>query len=96
MRLVASGAPGGVYNYSNSGVCSWYDLAKAVHELAGVHCTVRPIPTSQYPTPARRPHYSVLDTRKIAEVVGTPRHWRAALQDCLERLQRVSEATVER
>ena len=96
MRLVASGAPGGVYNYSNSGVCSWYDLAKAVHELSGVRCTVRPIPTSQYPTPARRPHYSVLDTRKIAEVVGTPRHWRTALEDCLQRLQRISEATVER
>ncbi len=87
MRLATSGQPAGVYNYANSGVCSWYDLAKAVHELCYIDCNVKPIPTSHYPTPARRPAYSVLDTQKIASVVGTPRHWREALVECLDKLR---------
>ncbi|MGB3800866.1 MAG: dTDP-4-dehydrorhamnose reductase [Lewinella sp.] len=90
IHLATSGAEPGIYNYSNSGVCSWYDLAKAIHEIAGVDCRVKPIPTSQYPTPAARPYYSVLDTHKIAEVVGTPRHWRDALTDCVQRLHKIS------
>lgn len=94
IRLACSDAPGGIYNYSNSGVCSWYDLARAVHELAGIECAVHPIPTAKYPTPAERPHYSVLDTSKIASVTGTPRHWRAALVDCLARLHKLAEASV--
>ena len=87
MKLAVSGEPAGIYNFSNSGVCSWYDLAKAVHELAGVDCRVRPIPTAQYPTPAKRPPFSVLDTARIAKVTGTPRHWREALVECLDKLQ---------
>ncbi|CAH0999681.1 dTDP-4-dehydrorhamnose reductase [Neolewinella maritima] len=88
MQLSASGAKPGVYNFANSGVCSWYDLAKAVHALAGIECAVRPIMTSQYPTPAKRPFYSVLDTRKIAATVGTPRHWHEALVACMAKLPR--------
>ena len=86
MQLSASGAAPGTYNFANSGVCSWYDLATAVHEEAGIDCRVLPIMTSQYPTPAKRPSYSVLDTRKIAGVVGTPRHWRTALRECMGKL----------
>ena len=92
MQLATSGKPAGIYNFANSGVCSWYDLAKAVHELAGIDCRVRPIPTSHYPTPARRPTYSVLDSRKIAAVTGTPRHWREALTECLQKLRALQEA----
>ncbi|WP_104419426.1 dTDP-4-dehydrorhamnose reductase [Neolewinella xylanilytica] len=92
ISLATSGAEPGVYNYGNSGVCSWYDFAKAIHEMAGIMCHVKPIPSSQYPTPARRPHYSVLDTRKIGNVVGTPRHWREALADCMARLEKISAA----
>ncbi len=86
MQLVTSGAKPGIYNYSNSGVCSWYDLAKATLEIAGIPCKVRPIPTTQYPTPAKRPSYSVLDTQKIAAYVGTPRHWREALVECMGKM----------
>ncbi len=87
MQLATSGAKPGIYNFSNSGVCSWYDLAKATLEIAGIPCKVRPIPTSQYPTPAKRPHYSVLDTRKIGTHVGTPRHWREALEECMKKIE---------
>lgn len=87
MKLATSGEAPGLYNYANSGVCSWYDLAKAVHELAGIECNVRPITTNQYPTPAKRPAYSVLNTQKMAAVVGTPRHWRAALTECMDKIR---------
>ncbi len=87
MELAGSGREPGVYNFANSGVCSWYDLALAVHELTDIDCRVRPIPSSQYPTPAKRPAYSVLDTQKIAAFTGTPRHWRTALKECIEKLK---------
>lgn len=86
MQLSTSGAAPGLYNFSNSGVCSWYDLAVATHELTGIDCRVNPITTDQYPTPAKRPFYSVLNTAKIGAVVGTPRHWRAALAECVAKL----------
>ena len=86
LRLWRGKAAPGVYNFANAGVCSWYDLALAIHEFAGIDCAVRPIRTEQYPTPAKRPSYSVLDTAKIASVLGgPPRHWRIALRDCLSR-----------
>ena len=86
LRLVSEQAPPGIYNYANSGVCSWYDLTQAIFEIEGIDCHVKPIRTEQYPTPAKRPSYSVLDTGKIAAVVGTPRYWRAALRECLGKL----------
>ena len=86
MRLSTSGATPGIYNFANSGVCSWYDLARAVHEIGKVDCEVSPITTEQYPTPAKRPHYSVLGTGKIAAVTGTPRHWRTALAECMAKV----------
>lgn len=86
IRLAASAAPGGVYNFSNSGVASWYDLAYAVFEHKGIDCQLKPIATAAYPTPAKRPSYSVMDTGKIAQYVGTPRNWRAALLECLGKL----------
>lgn len=84
--LGGSMAASGIYNYANSGLCSWYDLAVATLDICGLPCKVVPITTAQYPTPARRPHYSYLNTQKIAAVVGTPRHWRAALEECLAKL----------
>lgn len=83
----------GIYNFSNSGVCSWYDFAMAVQQLAGTACTLLPVRTSAYPTAARRPHYSVLDKEKVSAVLGAPpRHWRLALEDALARLSALSEA----
>ena len=86
IQLVTSSAAPGLYNYANSGACSWYDLAVATLEIAGIDCRVHPIGSEQYPTPARRPHYSLLSTTKIAGVLGrAPRHWRQALTECLSK-----------
>ncbi len=56
-----------IYHYSNEGVCSWYDFAKAIFEIEQISCKVTPITTNQYPTPATRPYYSVLNKQKIKE-----------------------------
>ena len=58
-----------IYNYSNEGVISWYDFAVAIKEFNGSHCKISPITTSQYPTPAKRPAYSVLDKTKIQQTL---------------------------
>jgi dTDP-4-dehydrorhamnose reductase len=86
LALVEAKAEPGVYNFANSGVCSWYDFAHAIFEMSGTECALKPIRTEQYPTPAKRPSYSVLDTGKIAEVVGTPQNWREALKECIGKL----------
>lgn len=88
MAAVNKGIVPGVYHFSNEGVCSWYDFAKAVHRMAGIGtCHVRPLHTSEYPTPANRPHYSVLDKTKIKETYGIEiPHWEKSLGDCMARL----------
>ncbi len=60
----------GIYHYSNEGVASWYDFAKRIFEYNQVKIDLQPIPTSQFPTPARRPSYSVLDKSKIKSIFG--------------------------
>jgi dTDP-4-dehydrorhamnose reductase len=60
----------GIYNFSNEGQCSWFDFAKKIFEINSVSIDLKPIPTSSYPTPAKRPCYSVLDKSKIKEVFG--------------------------
>lgn len=76
----------GIYNFSNSGVCSWYDFALAIHEMAGIECEVSPINSDAYPTPAARPHFSLLDKSKFTAKYGSPRHWRIALKECIDQL----------
>lgn len=77
-----------IFNYSNEGVISWYDFALAIKELTRSNCIVNPIPTSQYPTPAKRPHYSVLDTALIKKTFGiTIPEWKQSLEKCLQLLQ---------
>lgn len=71
----------GTYNYAGLGIASWYDFAKAIMEIYGLSCEVKPIPTTSYPTPAARPHYSVLDLTKAQNAGFTFRHWRDALVD---------------
>lgn len=74
----------GIYHYSNEGVCSWYDFALAIFAEEKIECKVLPIPTSQYPTPAKRPHFSVLNKAKIKAELGIEiPHWRSALVACL-------------
>jgi dTDP-4-dehydrorhamnose reductase len=73
-----------IYHYSNEGAASWYDFAKAIFELSGVACQVNPITTDQYPTPAARPHYSLLNKTKIKSDFGiTIPYWRDSLKECL-------------
>lgn len=74
----------GIYHYSNEGEISWYEFALAIKELTGSACRVDPIPTAQYPTPARRPHYSLLDKTLIRETYGVKiPAWKDSLIKCL-------------
>ena len=78
---------GEIFHYTDEGVCSWFDFAAAIMVFAGLDCKVKPISTSEYPTPAKRPAYSLLDKSKIRDAFGveTP-WWSVSLQDCLKRL----------
>jgi dTDP-4-dehydrorhamnose reductase len=85
-RLLEVGSPG-VYHLTNSGECSWCELAQAVVELAGIDAEVHPIATADYPTPAKRPAYSVLANRHWAELGQPPlRPWREALTEFVPEL----------
>ncbi len=78
---------GGLFHYSNEGVCSWYDFATDIVKLTGLHCRVNPIDTSQYPAPAKRPHYSVMNKAKIKSQLSiTIPHWRDSLLSCIDQL----------
>lgn len=77
-----------IYHYSSEGVCSWYDFAKTIFELAKVSCDVMPIETIDYPTPAVRPHYSVLNKTKIKHKYGLDiPYWKDPLKKCIQVLQ---------
>ena len=74
----------GIYHFSNEGVCSWYDFTIAILRLAGIQTRVVPIETEDYPTPAHRPHYSVLNKGKIKRVYGLEiPHWESSLAACM-------------
>ena len=79
---------GGVYHFSNEGVCSWYDFTIKIHEIAGITtCKVNPIETKDYPTKAARPHYSVLNKSKIKQTFNiTIPHWETSLKNCIKEL----------
>lgn len=88
MQIIRSGkwVPG-IYHYSNSGTISWYDLAVAIKEESGYNGHVYAISTAEYPTPAKRPSWSVLDTSHIQQVYGIAvKDWRESLKVCLGRL----------
>ena len=80
----------GIYNYSNEGACSWYESAKAIFREAHLGVVVHPIPTSEYPTPARRPPYSVLDKTKFQMTFqqSIPA-WEESLKRCIEEISAV-------
>jgi dTDP-4-dehydrorhamnose reductase len=78
----------GIYNYSNEGVCSWYDFAREIIKESGLTCRVLPVLTKDYPQAAKRPVYSVLDKSKIKENYGLSiPHWRDSLIKCLKLLK---------
>lgn len=76
-----------IYHYSNEGNCSWYDFAQAIFEIAQVDCKINPISTKEYPTPAKRPSYSVLNKEKIKKTyqLNIP-YWRDSLKSCIALL----------
>jgi dTDP-4-dehydrorhamnose reductase len=77
----------GVYHYANQGETTWYDFAAKIKAIAGLTCEVQPIETKDFPTPAKRPAYSVLDTSKIEEDLAIDiRHWEDALKDCIDHI----------
>lgn len=76
-----------IYHYTNEGVCSWYDFALAIMAQSDLDCKVLPIESKDYPTPAQRPHYSVLNKAKIKKDFNlTINHWAVSLAECVEKL----------
>lgn len=72
----------GIYNFSNEGQCSWYDFAKKIFEFNNVKINLEPIPTTSFPTPAKRPAYSVLDKSKIKNTFGVEvKQWEDSLKN---------------
>ena len=78
----------GIYHYSNEGQTSWYGFAQTIKELTGSACPLHPISTAQYPTPAKRPHYSLLDKGRIKTTYGLEiPDWQSSLRTCLSKLR---------
>lgn len=89
LHLIERGTPetSELYHYSNDGACSWYEFAQAIAQISGSRCHIQPCATEDYPTPAPRPKYSVLDTSKIRSTLPAPiPHWQTSLKDCLTLL----------
>jgi len=79
-----------IYHYSNEGVTSWYDFAKTIYEMSNITCRVNAIPTKDYPLPATRPFYSVLNKAKIKQKFGIEiPYWRDSVKECIERLNKI-------
>lgn len=88
LTIIVKGIQPGVYHFTDEGVTSWYDFTKSIHRISGITgCHVRPLHTSEYPTAARRPYYSVLDKSKIktAYDIEIP-HWEESLEKCIQRI----------
>jgi dTDP-4-dehydrorhamnose reductase len=88
LEIISSGKwKAGIYQYSNTGIITWYEFALAIRELINAKCTVNPIPTSGYPTPAKRPAYSAMDTSLIANTFDIKlKPWKERLSACIDRL----------
>ncbi len=77
----------GVYHFSNEGVCSWFDFAKAICELSGNTCDIQPCYSEEFPSPVERPHFSVLDKSKLKSTFGvTVPYWTDSLKKCIAEL----------
>lgn len=81
--LVLDGASG-IYHAANAGIATWFDVARAVYAAEGVEQLVEPCTTVEYPTPARRPRFSVLDTAKLARRIGPIEDWQPALAEAIQ------------
>lgn len=79
----------GIYHFSNEGVCSWYDFAKLICKLSGNTCDISPCYSEEFPSPVKRPHFSVLDKRKIKETFGIKvPYWTDSLEVCIKQLEK--------
>ena len=89
LEILSSKIVPGVYHFTDEGVASWYDFTIAIHKSAGIEtCKVRPLLTSEYPTPATRPHFSVLDKTKIKKTFSLDiPHWMDSLSECVKILE---------
>ena len=78
----------GIYHYSNEGVCTWYEFARTIAEYAGNdECEISPCTSEEYPSPVRRPSYSVLDKTRIKKAFGmSVPHWTDSLKKCLNNI----------
>ena len=88
MHIIEKGIQPGAYHYTDEGGASWYDFTKSIHRIAGIDtCKVSPLHTEEYPTPAKRPPYSILDKTKIKQAYGLEiPHWEDSLRECLSIL----------
>jgi len=78
----------GIYHYSNEGVASWYDFTKAIFDIAKINCIVNPIASEDYPSPVKRPPYSVMNKSKIKLIFGLQiPHWRDSLTEYFQKKQ---------
>ena len=86
-----NGTQSGIYHYSNEGVCSWYDFAKTIAEYAGhTDCDIMPCHSDEFPSPVKRPAYSVLDKTKIKNTFGIKiPYWTESLKKCITNLQNI-------
>lgn len=91
MQIISSGKwQAGIYNYSNEGVISWFDFANEIKKLIGSSCAVNALTTEQFPTPAKRPKYSVLDKTKIQQTFSIQlKDWKESLKHCIDKLNAV-------
>ncbi|MFD0794962.1 dTDP-4-dehydrorhamnose reductase [Mucilaginibacter litoreus] len=86
--ITLGGVKYGVYHYSNEGTATWFTFAEAIHRLAKTGVNVIPISTSEYPTPAKRPAYSVMDKSKIKQIFGIRiPQWQESLEVCIDKLR---------
>lgn len=77
----------GVYHFSNEGVCSWFDFAKAICEMSGNVCEIQPCYSEEFPSPVKRPHFSVLDKSKLKSTFGVKvPYWTDSLKVCMSQL----------
>lgn len=95
LQIIESGKwQPGVYHFSNEGVISWAELAEAIATTINSTCQVNFITTEQYPTPAKRPRFSVLDKTKIVDTYGIQlKPWKTSLQQCIQKLQEAETAS---
>jgi dTDP-4-dehydrorhamnose reductase len=80
----------GIYHFSNTGIISWYDFAIEIKRQTGAECAVHPITSDQFPTPAKRPKYSVMDCSKVSIDYGVPlSEWKDSLARCISLLKEI-------